>query len=166
MANMRKMIEKKRSSTNEISSTSSSSVMFTIIVVLIMLVLAYGASMLIYHFNKKPSTITEVKQYNINASLVFDMNDDEYYVMFYDKTGSDAIVLNALVDEYRKSNQNPIYVVDLSKNYNKSIIGSVPNTTASSSTELQIAGSTLLKIKEGKNDGYFENVLLIEKELD
>ncbi len=167
MSNMRKTIVKNRNSIdNNINSNNSNTVKITLIVGLIMILLAYGTSALIYHFTKQPSTITDVKQYNINSSLVFDMEEDEYYVLFYDKTGTDAIVLNALADRYRKSNKKTLYTVDLSKEYNKSIISDTPNQKASNSQELKISSSTLLKIKDGKNNGYYENVLLIESELN
>lgn len=166
MANMRKVISKKRNiSDNNINSNNSNMVKITLIIGFIMIVLAYGVSALIYHFTKQPSIIDEVKQYNINASVAFDMDEDEYYVLFYDKTGTDAVVLNAVVDTYRKSNKNTLYVVDLSKEYNKPILSDTPNQNASNSQELRIANSTLLKIKDGKNSGYYENILLIENEL-
>lgn len=166
MANMRKVIAKNRNIKEEKDNNSSPNIVkITLIVGLIMISLAYGVSALIYHFTKQPSTITEVKQYNINSSVVFDIKEDEYYVLFYDKTGADAVVLNAIVDKYRKSNKNTLYVVDLSKEYNKQIISDTPNQNASSSSELRIASSTLIKIKDGKNSGYYENVLLIENEL-
>lgn len=167
MANMRKVIAKNRNIKKENNNLNNSSpVKTTFIIVILMLVLAYGVSALIYHFTKQPSTITEVKQYNINASVAFNMSEDEYYVLFYDKTGTDAIVLNALADKYRKSNKNTLYIVDLSKEYNKAIISDTPNSKASNSSELKVSGSTLLKIKDGENVGYYENILLIEKELN
>ena len=166
MANMRKVIEKKRDVKNSTKSGNFSDAKVTIIICIAMILLAYGVSALIYHFTKQPSTISEVKQYNISASTAFDMPESEYYVMFYDKNGTDAIVLNALVDKYRKSNKGTLYIVDLSKDYNKSIVSDTPNSKASHSSELKISGSTLLKIKAGQNVGYYENILLIEKELN
>lgn len=168
MANMRKNIKKNIDATEngneDINKTSNFKI--TVIICIVMIILAYGVSTLIYRFTKQPSIIDDIKQYNINSSVVFDMPEDKYYVLFYDKTGVDAIVLNAEIDTYRKSNKGQIYVVDLSKEYNKAIISDTSNSKASNSAELKINGSTLIKIEDGKNKGYYESVFIIEKELN
>lgn len=170
MANMRKNIKKNINSTGNsdegININKTSNFKITAIICIVMILLAYGVSTLIYTLTKQPSTITDIKQYNINSSVVFNMPEDKYYVLFYDKTGVDAIVLNSIIDTYRKSNKGQIYVVDLSKEYNKSIISDTPNLKASTSAELKINGSTLIKIEDGQNKGYYESVFLIEKELN
>lgn len=166
MANMRKNIKKSIDASDNEENNKTSNFKITAIICIVMIVLAYGVSTLIYKFTKQPSTIDDIKQYNINSSVVFDMPEDKYYVLFYDKTGVDSIVLNAEIDTYRKSNKGQIYVVDLSKEYNKSIISDTSNSKASTSAELKINGSTLIKIEDGKNNGYYESAFIIEKELN
>lgn len=166
MAHMRKVINKNREVSTDVVENKSSNVLVTIIICLAMVLFAYGASMIIYNLVKQPSTVVSSTQYNINASSTFDMSDSKYYVLFYDKTGMDALTLEVTINNYRKENSTPIYIVDLSKDYNKSIVSDTPNQYASVYSELSIANSTLMKIENGKNTGYYENVLLIEKELE
>ena len=165
MAHIKKTIKKNIKTPDISTEKNTSNVVVTLVICALMLLIAYGVSSLIYALNTDSVSVTDVKQYNINASATFDIQESEYYVMFYDKTGSDALSLGTLVSNYRNSNKNSIYVVDLSKEYNKSIVKDTSNPNAKNANELAISSSTLVKIKNGEINGYYENMLLIEKEL-
>ena len=87
----------------------------------------------------------------ILAGQTFSRSDKDYYVAFYDFEKEESL-------ESKISNlQNTkIYKVDLTNAMNKQIISETSNKNATKSEELQINGTTLIEIKEGKIINYIE----------
>ena len=65
----------------------------------------------------------------------------------------------------KKEDKTPLYVVDLSDELNKSIIGKEDNIKASSLSDMSVKSSTLLLIKNGKIVKYIIDMDTIESEL-
>ena len=92
---------------------------------------------------------------DISAGSVFDMNENEYYVIF-SKFNSKVynIYIYNLLNTYSKDTK--IYKVNLSDGINKSIISETSNKKATKSSELAISTDTLIKIKNKKIVLYVE----------
>lgn len=139
---------------------STKSIIITVAVVL-------GVILLFFLFTKK---ITEKKlntvekekteasiQYNeILGDNTFTMFPHEYYVLFYDFDGPEAIYLNYLYSSYASQENKYIYKVDLGNKFNEKFIGEETNSKASKASELKVKEATLIKIQEGKNVSYTE----------
>ena len=118
--------------------------------------------------SKKEPTKEEAKiQYDeILASDTFKMNDDEYYVLFYDFDGPEAVYYDYLFSEYASKKDNHIYKVDLGNAFNKKYVSNETNIYANNINELKVKDATLIKISYGSNVSYVEgSSLIIAKEL-
>lgn len=93
----------------------------------------------------------------ILAGETFNMNYDEYYVMFYDFNASTANVYKTIVSNYITGHtDSKIYTVDLAKGFNTSYTGNTSNPSASSINDLKVNGPTLIQIKNGVPVSYSE----------
>lgn len=100
---------------------------------------------------------------------IFDKADKEYYVIFdyFDDLQKKNVYLKTLLDIYSdKSKTLPIYKVDMSKLTKTKYLSEKENVNASKSSDLRINGTTLIKIKNGKNVLYLSDIDKISKELD
>jgi hypothetical protein len=85
------------------------------------------------------------------------MNNNEYYVMFYDFEDPTASVYETIISNYKTSHTDAIiYKVDLSKGFNQPYISETSNVNVSKINDLKIKGPTLIKIKNGSNVSYGE----------
>lgn len=139
---------------------STKSIIITIVVVL-------GVFLLFFLFTKK---ITEKKlktvekekteasiQYNeILGDNTFTMFPHEYYVLFYDFEGAEAVYLNYLYSSYASQDNQYIYKVDLGNKLNEKFVSEETNSKASKASELKVKETTLIKIRDGKNVSYTE----------
>ncbi len=96
---------------------------------------------------------------------IFDINDDEYYVIIYDfKNNNDAI--DNLITKYKTSdNYKKIYKANLSDALNKKYISNESNNNPTSINDLKIKGLTLIHFKNKKIISYIENLDEIKSEL-
>ncbi len=138
----------------------------TLIIVILIFVLFYFITNIILEKSRKlnykePTKEEATIQYkDILASQVFKQKDSEYYVLFYDYSGSHAEYYNEIVNDETKK----IYTVDLGNFFNKNIISEETNNNVQKHEDLKVKEATLIKIKDGKNIFYYEGSLLHIKE--
>lgn len=107
--------------------------------------------------NTKDNTPATIQYDEILAGETFNMNNDEYYVMFYNFNDSTAGIYKAIVTNYTTANVSAkIYTVDLSKGINATYMGDIGNPSVSSIENLKVNGPTLIKIKNGLKVSYGE----------
>lgn len=173
MANNKKTI--KKDNKKSIDSNNSSEDAKSLIKIIIGVVLFFGIGYLLIlllgslgMFEKgytKPTTETEKIEYDkAIIGTVFNRPESEYYVVFDKFTDSKNIYLDYILSS-AKSELN-IYKVDMSLGINSDYSGETGNYNAQSSNELVINGPTLIKIRNGKNILYLENLEEIEEELN
>ena len=101
--------------------------------------------------NKPPVSI----QYEeILAGELFNMYDDEYYVVFFDFKDSSAAIYASILEKYEADSDIKVYKVDLSKGFNEPYISEESNPNVKKIGDLKINGPTLIKIKNKKNGLY------------
>lgn len=131
-------------------------------VVLVIILLFYLLTVAINNKNRKLNTTEKEKteatiQYKeILADNTFVMFPHEYYVLFYDFDGPEAVYLDYLFDTYASLENKYIYKVDLGSGFNKKFVSNETNSKASKASELKVKDATLIKIQEGKNVLYAE----------
>lgn len=106
----------------------------------------------------------------VTASIgtVFNKSDKEYYVVFdkFSNQYENNVYLSSLLTMYEnKENKLPVYKVDMNLGINEKYASDKSNKDAQKSSDLKINGVTLIKIKNGKNVAYIEDVDKIAKEL-
>lgn len=177
MANRRirrrnRYVEKKRMSVREKEEIYS--LIKLIVIVAILFALAYLGS---YFMVKKgvldkgyqtPEITTPVFDYETaTIGTVFNKADEEYYVVF-DKFGNkyeNDVYLSSLLTMYgNKEKKLPIYKVDMTLGENAKYESNKSNRNAQKSSDLKINGVTLIKVKNGKNVLYLEDLTRIAKE--
>lgn len=87
----------------------------------------------------------------ILAGQTFNRKDETYYVAFYEFDGEEDLESTISNIENTK-----IYKVDLTNKMNSQIISDTSNKKATTIDELQINGTTLIKITENKINDYIE----------
>ncbi len=100
--------------------------------------------------NKDDNATPVVIQYNeILAGEALNMADDNYYVMFFDFSASDAPLYNYFISKYESEHANgqKIYVVDLEKGFNNPYLGDVSNLKVTNIDNLKVKGPTLIEVK-------------------
>jgi hypothetical protein len=108
---------------------------------------------------EEDNTPVFIQYEEITTESTFKMPKNEYYVLFYDFTSLDSFVFNSIYDE--KKSIYKIYKVDLAKGFNTPYINKEGNPGANQLSELKINGPTIIKIKDGVNNGYGEGVSAI-----
>ncbi len=130
------------------------------LLVLVIYFLTVGAQKLGFFDERyvKPQVSTAVISYeNILAGSVFNRTEEEYFVIFADFSGNDAIYLSGLGANYKAKKEGiNLYSVDLGNDMNKYILSEDSNTVAQSSSDLKVKGHTLIRIKNGSNIQYVE----------
>lgn len=106
---------------------------------------------------KEPTKTAAAIQYQeILGDDTFVMSPDEYYVMFYDFDGPNAIYLDYLFTQYAGIEGNHIYKVDLGSGFNTKFLSDKTNKKAQKAVQLKVKEATLIKIVDGKNVNYIE----------
>ena len=93
---------------------------------------------------------------------VFNRPESEYYVAFDEEDGDKYF--ETILGMYNGSLQ--IYKVNMSLGINSKYSGVEGNSKAQRSSDLVISGPTLIKIKDGRNIKYLDNLDLIKEELN
>ncbi len=104
------------------------------------------------------STETQIQYDEILIGSSFSMNDNEYLVVYYDKSDEELNSnLSTKISSY--SGDYNIYTADLSNAFNKKFKkeGEV-NTSPSNVDELSFNGPTLIRFKDGKVVDYVESI--------
>ena len=136
-----------------------------ILVVLIVLLFFVGFYFLAYYItnknNPKSNEEETTESFNYNNIVIgrsFEMNDEDYVVLYYD--GSDEEVsstYSGLMSSYKnKDGHYPIYYVNMGDGINKSKLSEVGNAGATNIDELTIAGPTLIHFSNGAIIEYLE----------
>ena len=123
----------------------------------------------VYIVNKDSKTddnknITQSEEKTISYDKIllgrsFSMENEEYYVMYYDSSDEDiSSIYNELISNYRaKDDGLSIYYVDMNDGLNKShSTTEESNKNPNTVEDLSINGPTLIKIQAGKVINYIE----------
>ena len=148
------------------------SFIITLIVMIILVVGLYFLSVLIIDKkdNKNTNTTkdTEVEiSYDIaSVGMILNRPYNDYYVMVYDSTISEAMYYSSLITSYmNKENSKKIYFTDLSTRLNKAYASGneTGNKDVKNNTEdFSFGKVTLLHIKDNTVVNYYENIDTIE----
>lgn len=162
MAN-RKQRRKNKQLVEDEYTQSTKSIIITLLVVLCIFLIFYGITVLVNNSNRKLNTKepetkeTEIQYFEILGDDTFTMSPVEYYVLFYDFEGPEAVYYDYLFNQYAGVENQYIYKVDLSKGFNKKFISEdKTNKKAKNAGELKVKNATLIKIQKGKNVKYVE----------
>lgn len=116
-------------------------------------------------YNKPEVSDAVISYENIMAGTIFN-REGSYYVAILDSKDKMNTYYESVISNYqKKEDKTPLYVVDLSDELNKSIIGEEDNIKASSLSDMSVKSSTLLLIKNGKIVKYLIDMDSIESEL-
>ena len=141
---------------------STKSIIITLVVVLVVFALFYVLTLFINDSSRKLNTKEpEVKEPEIGyleilGDNTFTMSPHEYYVLFYDFEGPEAVYYDYLVDKYVAKENQYIYKVDLGNGFNTKFIAEKTNKKAKKAGDLKVKDATLIKIRKGKNVEYLE----------
>jgi len=145
----------KEVASNDTEFNSMLKIMGVLLVVFFTVYIAYA----IYNGDfaaKQKETDPEVEFQDvfILAGTTFNMNKEEYYVMYYDRKDHNAAAIAALYDGYvGTSNEVKLYLVDLSNKFNATyILGKDEqlNKTPKDISELKVQNPTLVMINNKK----------------
>lgn len=145
-----------------LSTPELSSIIKTVVIVLLVFGVMYLFTILILKkssldYIKKDTEKTSVQYSEILAGTSFDKKDNEYLVLYYDRSSDDNSVYENLYSDYKaKDGHLPIYYVDLSKALNKNVVSEESNKEATSASELKIKNATLIRFVDNKIEEYFE----------
>ncbi len=103
---------------------------------------------------------------DINVGMVFNRTPNEYYVAFEYFGNKQKVEYNSVLKTYNaKEKHLPIYKVDMSVGFNNKYYSKDSNPYAQDARELKISTPTLMKIENGTNTLYIENIDKIKSEL-
>lgn len=104
------------------------------------------------------STASNISYTEIMAGRSFNMPEEEYLVLYYDRSNSDLLSsFSSNVSNYRSSDDHyTLYTVDMSNAVNKSYSADVSNWSPASASELAISGPTLIHFRNGSVVEYYE----------
>lgn len=163
MAKGKKKVNKKNSKkvvVEEVNIKDEARRMITVTcIVVILLTLFYILTVKIVNKNNGTSnnTDTTIQHEDILAGSSFSMKEDEYLVLFYDKSSEDVSDISTAVYTYRNLKANhALYTVDMSDGFNKGYVGDKANPKATKAEELKINGPTLIKFNDNKISEYIE----------
>jgi hypothetical protein len=116
--------------------------------------------------NKKTDITPAYIQYKeILAGETFDMNDTEYYVLFYDFSEGNNVIKGIIQNYESKENKIKLYTVNTDNNFNKGIKSEISNSLANNVAELKVKNNTLIKISNKNNVLYIEGITAIQNQL-
>lgn len=111
------------------------------------------------------TTETTIQYSKILAGETFNQVPNDYLVVFYDSSSTDASTISSAVDAYKDKNKYAIYTVDLNDGFNKSIVSDTNNEEAQSAEDLKVTSTTLIKIHDGKNVDFISGTTNVEEYL-
>ncbi len=135
-----------------------------VVIILVVLILFVAFYLLTIYIVNKDSNINtdnkvnESQEKSISYDKIllgrsFSMNDDDYYVIYYDSSNKDtSSIYNELVTNYKvKEDALPIYYVDMGDGLNKShSTNEESNRSPNGVDDLLINGPTLIRFQDGK----------------
>lgn len=107
----------------------------------------------------KSSSDAVIQYQEIIAGTSFDIDKDEYLVLYYDKSIDNLKSdITSLISDYEAIDSNvSIYTVDMSSAFNKKFAADEDsNKNPNGVDDLRIVGPTLIKFSNGKVDNYIE----------
>ncbi len=109
--------------------------------------------------NSNASQQTSIQTEEILAGSSFNRTDDEYLVVYFDKSDSDLYSnLGSVISTYKSKDERiPLYMVDMSSTFNKGYITEEEvNQNPTSIEELKINGPTLIKFNNNSVTEYVQ----------
>ncbi len=98
--------------------------------------------------------ISTIQYQEILAGQTFNMNQDEYYVIFSDSTGNYYSIYKNIADS---QTDKSIYLVDLSNPLNQSYVSDESNKDVQKASDLKVKDNTLIKINNKTNIEYIDD---------
>lgn len=178
MANNRQYRRKMHSKIDSIDSSFSSEmfkVVKVLIAVLVFLAVFYFLTVyLLERDDTSSSTIdttpaeADIQYQEILAGNSFSMNDDHYFVLYYDMSSDELkSAYTNMVSTYEDKDEHfPIYTVDMSSTFNKQFVSDTSNPSVQSIDNLKISGPTLIEINQGRVSNYVEGIDTISDALE
>lgn len=132
-----------------------------VLCVLVLFGLFYLITVVILN-KKSPYNIVNnslIQYSEILVGEVLNQQQDDYLVLFYDKSSDDADKYSEMISNYKENNsKKSIYVVDLSEGFNKKYIDSNTNILdINDISDLRVDGVVLLHVKGGKIVDYVKD---------
>jgi hypothetical protein len=108
--------------------------------------------------NNDTSTPSTIQYDEILAGETFNMNNSEYYVLFYDFSDESISTLyGGIINSFKTNHTNDkLYIVDLSKGFTSPYIADASNPSVQRIEDLKVKESTVIKISNGQNIAYVE----------
>lgn len=104
---------------------------------------------------------TKIDYVNIPIGTVFNRAEKDYYVYFDNYRSS--VTSDAYINELLKDSKLRVYKVDMSKKENAKYAGDKANTKANKVSDLSINDVTLMRVTNGRNNGYLYGSESIER---
>lgn len=102
--------------------------------------------------NNSKNETTTIQYKKILAGETFNQNKDSYYVIF-----TDSDDFNYPVYESLATNNNNIYIVDLSNALNTSYVSEENTPNAQNASDLKVKKDTMIKVENKSNTLYIES---------
>ncbi len=140
-----------------------------IIITVVVIALALGLYFLtdkVLNKNSSSDSSADVDYTTCLIGNMFNRPYDEYYVFAFRSEDDNASTYSSLISTYeKKDNALKIYMIDLSNNFNKSVLSDKSNKKPTSASDVKIKDSALIHIKNGKVVNYYESSSDYEKVL-
>lgn len=131
-------------------------ILFGVIIVVVLLYFVTSKT-LSNNQTSSESTTQSISYDTINVGNIFNRPYEEYYVLAYFFEDDDAYDYTSAVTTYTsESTSLKLYSLDLTAKVNNSHVGDKSNKSASDASEIMFNGPTLIKIKDGKIDKYYD----------
>src|SRR5574344_366072 len=143
-----------------------------IIILVLILVIAIGLYFITKYAVKKDTTTSSsstssnstkdvsISYSNVIIGNMLNKSENEYYVIIYDSTGSDASSYKELVTNYeKKDNHAAVYTADLSNKLNSKYYSTDgTNPISDNVNDLKFGNITVIKVSNGKITNASETV--------
>ena len=107
----------------------------------------------LFNNNESEQKASSIQYEEILAGETFNMNQDEYYVIFSGSKGNYySIYKNIITNQVDKK----IYIVDISNPLNNAYVSEESNSNVQKASDLKIKDNTLIKINQKQNVEYIE----------
>ena len=106
-----------------------------------------------FQTNNTPAS-EDIAYTTVKGGTLFNRPYGKYYVLCYDKSDEFSPYYSALTSLYK--GETKLYTMDLSLEVNKQFVKDAGNDKATKPSELSIINPTLILIKNGKIDEYYE----------
>ena len=142
--------------------TDYKKIILVVSVIIIVFCLFYFLTVYITGRDTTSSTTTSsastISYTEIMAGRSFAMPEEEYLVLYYDRSDTDLLTTyTSLVSNYRSADSHyTIYTVDMSNAMNQSYASETSNWSPSKADELAINGPTLIHFQNGVVVEYYE----------